>query len=54
MRRGDLIVVFGGGSVPFALRQTRKGQYKLLGEVYCDTCMGPEPFEADVVDFELI
>jgi hypothetical protein len=54
LRKGDLIVVLGGGSVPFALRRTWNGKYKLLGEAYCDECMGPEPPAGELVDFELV
>lgn len=51
----DKIVIFPGGQMPFALRPTGKGTYRLLGEVYVLGIMHGEFLEKDppIVDYVL-
>jgi hypothetical protein len=41
-RVGDVVIVFYGARVPFVLRRTGSGEYRLVGEAYCDTVMDGE------------
>ena len=42
MRPGDVIVVLGGASLPFIVRPAEDGNFKLMGECYCDGIMDGE------------
>ena len=34
LQKGDRVVILLGGSMPFAIRPTHQGRYRLIGEVY--------------------
>jgi len=42
MRPGDVIVVLGGASLPFIVRPAVDGNFRLMGECYCDGIMDGE------------
>lgn len=41
-RSGDVIVIFGGASLPFIVRPVEDGKFRLVGECYCDGFMDGE------------
>jgi hypothetical protein len=42
MRPGDVIVVLGGASLPFIVRPSEDGNFRLMGECYYDGIMDGE------------
>ena len=57
-KQGDLVCVIRGCNVPFVLRETQKGTFELIGEVYVHGIMNGEAVRnakrGDVKEFEII
>jgi hypothetical protein len=49
-RQGDLVVVMLGCPNPMILRETRPGQFKVVGETYCDGIMSGEALQSPLPD----
>ncbi|KAK4497807.1 hypothetical protein PRZ48_010461 [Zasmidium cellare] len=48
MRKGDIVVIFQGGSRPHVLRPVDGGQYQFIGAVYIPGLMNAEVFELNI------